>query len=166
MAGIAGITGTDNKEWVRRALKAISHRGGSGKTVRTLQGATLGQVWPAAQDCVALGADQTTVVLDGEIHNWTDISVGGTCALEAVEQAYREKGPGFVSDLDGPFALAIAGADGLFLARDRVGQSPLYFGRRNGTLCFASEMKGILDWDGDIAEFPPGPHYTPDTALK
>ena len=166
MAGIVGITGTDREEWVRRALNTIAYRGGSGETVRTLQGATLGQVWPAVQDCVASGADQTTVVLDGEIHNWTGISVGGTCALEAVEQAYREKGPGFVSDLDGPFALAIAGDDGLFLARDRVGKCPLYFGRRNGTLCFASEMKGLPDWDGDIAEFPPGHHYAPDTGLK
>ncbi|MCJ7752114.1 MAG: hypothetical protein MUQ65_13630, partial [Armatimonadetes bacterium] len=103
MAGIVGITGTDREEWVRRALNTIAHRGGSGETVRALPGASLGQVWPAAGDCVASGADQTTVVLDGEIHNWTDISVGGTCALEAVEQAYREKGPGFVSDLDGPF---------------------------------------------------------------
>ena len=166
MAGIVGITGKDSEAWVRRALNTIAHRGGSGETVRTLQGASLGQVWPAVQDCVASGADQTTVVLDGEIHNWTDISVGGTCALDAVGQAYREKGPGFVSDLDGPFALAIVGDEGVFLARDRVGKSPLYFGRKNGALCFASEIKGILDWEGDIAEFPPGHHYAPDTGLK
>lgn len=166
MAGIVGITGTDNAEWVRRALKSIAHRGGSGETIRTLQSATLGVVWPKAQDCVAAGAHQTALVLDGEIHNWTDISVCGTCTLAAVEQAYGEKGPGFVSDLDGPFALAIVGDDGIFLARDRVGKSPLYFGRKNGTVCFASEVKALLDWDGDIAEFPPGHYYSPDTGLK
>ncbi len=46
-----------------------------------------------------------------------------------------------------------------------MGKSPLYFGSKNGTLCFASEVKGILDWEGEIAEFPPGHYCTPEAGI-
>ena len=77
MAGIVGIEGAGGEEWVRRALNTIAHRGGSGETVRTLEGSSIGQIWPSVQDYVASGSEGTAVALDGEIQNWTSISVGG-----------------------------------------------------------------------------------------
>ncbi len=165
MAGIAGITDANNTEWVESALGKIEHRGGAGRTIRELDGAVLGQVWPTAQDHFAVGIDKGPVVLDGEIHNWTKIAAGATCALEAVETAYLDKGPEFLTDLDGPFAMAIAAPSGIFLARDPVGKSPLYFARKNGILHFGSEMKVLFGQDGDISEFPPGHWYHPDRGL-
>ncbi|MBN1459407.1 MAG: asparagine synthase [Armatimonadetes bacterium] len=128
--------------------------------------ATIGEVWPEAQTCFAAGVDRATVVLDGEIHNWHELSTSGTCPLEAVQHGYEERGAKLVAQIDGPFALAVSSGDGLFLARDRVGKSPLYYGMgSDGALCFASEVKAILDWPGDLAEFPPGHYYTPREGL-
>ena len=165
MAGIVGTNAVTNTHELEAALSRIEHRGGSGKSVRVIQGATFGQVWPRAQEQLAIGIEGHAVALDGEIHNWTDLCLGATSPLEAVEEAYRAEGPRFVSKLDGPFALAIAGSDGLFLARDRVGKSPLYYGRRNGALCFASELKALAGWAQDIAEFPPGHTHVPDRGV-
>ena len=161
MAGIVGVSEPDQRDWVESALHTIDHRGGAGQAIRPLDDATLGQVWPPAQEQFAIGADQHPVALDGEIHNWTELSAGATCPLEAVEAAYRESGPKFVGDVDGPFALAIAGPEGIFLARDTVGKSPLYYGRTNGTIYFASEVKALLGSDTEISEFPPGHYYEP-----
>jgi asparagine synthase (glutamine-hydrolysing) len=165
MAGIVGAVGSQHENWVEKALAKIAHRGGAGQCVRSVGNATVGQVWPAAQETFASGVDRLAVVLDGEIHNWTQISVGATCALEALQEAYQDRGAEFVQDLDGPFALAIASAEGVFLARDRVGKSPLYYEESGGRLCFASEMKALLEWETDISEFPPGHYYRPGIGL-
>jgi len=161
MAGIVGVSEPDQRDWVESALHKIEHRGGAGQAIRNLEDVTLGQVWPPAQEQFAIGAHRHPVALDGEIHNWTDLSAGATCPLEAVEAAYRESGPEFVEEVDGPFSLAIAGPQGIFLARDTVGKSPLYFGRTNGTIYFASEVKALLGSDTAISEFPPGHYYEP-----
>lgn len=164
MAGIVGVADAGQVEWVDSALKKLSHRGGAGASARPVDGASFGQIWPKAQEQFAAGVERMPVVLDGEIYNWTALSPGATCALEAVDGAYRANGPGFVSDLDGPFALAIAAENGVFLARDRVGSAPLYHGLRDGKVCFASEFKALLDWASDVAEFPPGHYCEPGQA--
>ncbi len=47
--------------------------------------------------------------------------------------------------------------DQLVLKRDALGVSPLYYGHGiDGTLCFASEVKALLEATLDIREFPPG----------
>ena len=72
---------------------------------------------------------------------------------------YQRYGPRCVELLDGMFALAIAGPDGLFLARDPIGIKPLYTGHRGDTLYFASEIKALKEVAADIHEFPPGHWY-------
>ena len=49
-------------------------------------------------------------------------------------------------------------ADGkLLLRRDELGIAPLYFGKDNSnSLCFASEVKSLLEATKDINEFLPG----------
>jgi asparagine synthase (glutamine-hydrolysing) len=50
-----------------------------------------------------------------------------------------------------------ASADGFLLKRDLVGAAPLYYGRSaDGSLCFASEVKGLLEAASDVNELPPG----------
>lgn len=159
MAGIVGIARNGQEERVQAALSEIGHRGGAGRSVRSYRGATLGQIWPPAGEPFVNRVDRHRVVLDGEIHNWTDLVAGATCPLGALEKAYRSRGPEFVEKLDGPFALAIAGGNGVFLARDLLGKSPLYYGQCAGGLCFASEIKALVRWANEIAEFPPGHYY-------
>lgn len=56
---------------------------------------------------------------------------------------------------DGHYALA--GGSDLILKRDPLGVAPLYYGRTSdGVLCFASEVKGLLEMTRDVHELPPG----------
>lgn len=65
---------------------------------------------------------------------------------EALVHAYEEYGVDFVKKIRGMFAFALW--DGckkrLILARDRMGQKPLYYIEKNGTLWFSSEVKSML----------------------
>jgi asparagine synthase (glutamine-hydrolysing) len=60
---------------------------------------------------------------------------------------------------DGHFALAAG--DDLMLKRDPLGVAPMYYGwTKDRSLCFASEVKGLLELTHDIHELLPG--YTFD----
>lgn len=155
MAGIAGIAREKCIPEVEAALSRLTYRGQSGKTIRCQNGVTFGMVWPQAQDAFAPQSVTSAIVLDGELYNWPKLAEGAY-PLEALENAYRVTGPAFLKLLDGPFALAIAGPDGFFLARDPLGIAPLYVGTHLGRLCFASEIKALAGWADDVMEFPPG----------
>lgn len=164
---MSGIIGTDVEAdalRVETALEAMSHRGVRGNRIVETPAGTLGQVWAHAHRRHCADEDDCTAVLDGEIHNWADLSPGATSQLEAVLQAYDERGPGFVAEIDGPFALAIAGRDGVLLARDPLGVAPLYYSD-NGTLLFASEAKAVQQLGGTPTELPPGHYYHPREGL-
>jgi asparagine synthase (glutamine-hydrolysing) len=52
------------------------------------------------------------------------------------------------------------------LKRDRLGVTPLYYGwMKDGALCFASEVKGLLPVTKDVHELPPG-HILDGKKLK
>ncbi len=61
---------------------------------------------------------------------------------------------------EGRFAEARVTNGGIALSRDPVGAAPLYYGRGpDGELCFASEVKGLLEATRDVNELPPGCTY-------
>jgi asparagine synthase (glutamine-hydrolysing) len=64
------------------------------------------------------------------------------------------------------FALAAVSSDGLLLARDALGVRPLYYGKIDGALAFASEVKALLAVTADVNEFPPGTWYTPQDGFR
>ncbi|HUT75903.1 MAG TPA: asparagine synthase-related protein [Armatimonadota bacterium] len=165
MAGIVGVARSNEERLIEQALATIAHRGNAGRMIASHDAATFGQVWPHAQAQSAINIRRHRTVLHGEIHNWPELAVGATCPLEALENAYRSQGPAVVGQLDGPFALSIAGSEGVFLARDMLGRSPLYLGRHQGAVCFASELKALAGWAEDIREFPPGHYYDPQAGL-
>jgi asparagine synthase (glutamine-hydrolysing) len=97
----------------------------------------------------------TCVVFDGEIYNYLEIRAEleqrghrfrtGT-DTEVLLVAYREWKEDCLGRLNGMFAFALydEARRRLFLARDRVGEKPLYYAFRPDRLVFASELKALL----------------------
>ena len=100
--------------------------------------------------------DGTVVaILNGEIYNHLELrhelEKKGHCFTtesdtETLVHLYEEFGNSFVSRLQGMFAFAIYDRRNhhLLLARDRLGQKPLFYFMSNDTLVFASELSGLL----------------------
>ena len=96
------------------------------------------------------------VTYNGELYNElelrTELEAKGhryrtSCDTESLVHLYEEEGPDFVRRLNGMFALAIwdRRRGRLVLARDRMGQKPLYYGALpGGGLAFGSEPKAVL----------------------
>ncbi len=100
--------------------------------------------------------DETiTVVLNGEIYNFRELRRELTrrghrfrtaCDTEVIVHLYEEHGDACVDHLRGMFAFALwdLTRQRLLLARDRLGQKPLYYQETNERLLFGSEIKAVL----------------------
>lgn len=99
---------------------------------------------------------QVWVTFNGEIYNFQElreelIGLGHqfrtVSDTETIVHAYEQFGADCVKRFRGMFALAIW--DGrkqqLYLARDRVGKKPLFYGLADNKLVFASELQGLLE---------------------
>jgi asparagine synthase (glutamine-hydrolysing) len=164
MCGIAGIVERQRKvdpSILERMLKAQLHRGPDG-----------GGLWQRAE--LAIGMRRLSIidlehgwqpfhgengrcvlVANGEIYNHAAlrdelIQRGHIFATksdcEVILHLYEEYGDDCVSRLRGMFAFALWDEDKgrLFLARDRMGEKPLYLYESEGRLVFASELKALL----------------------
>jgi asparagine synthase (glutamine-hydrolysing) len=100
------------------------------------------------------------VVFNGEIYNYQELTAKlkarghvfrTNSDTETLVHLYEDHGLDFVKHLRGMFAVAIwdRSRRRLVLARDRIGEKPLYYrwDVRTGSLLFGSEMKTILQSD-------------------
>ncbi|MFQ5616958.1 MAG: asparagine synthase (glutamine-hydrolyzing), partial [Anaerolineales bacterium] len=99
------------------------------------------------------------IVFNGEIFNYPELRPAlekkghrfrTNADTEAIVHLYEEYGPDCVHHLRGQFAFAIwdERQRRLLLARDRLGQKPLYYTIHNGAFYFGSELKCILQIPG------------------
>ncbi|MBI1983507.1 MAG: asparagine synthetase B, partial [Acidobacteria bacterium] len=100
-----------------------------------------------------------TLVFNGEIYNYRDLREGllerghrfkTRSDGEVIAHLYEERGPDFVRELNGMFAIALwdESAKRLVLARDRAGEKPLFYWLRDRTLVFGSEIKALFEYPG------------------
>lgn len=115
------------------------------------------------------GEDRAVVVVvNGEIYNFEllrlDLRRAGhrfatRSDSEVVVHGYETWGDGVVERLEGMFALAIwdARARRLLLARDRMGEKPLYYATRpRGGFAFASDLRALAHAPGVDTAVDPG----------
>lgn len=159
--------GPVESEGFRRQLDTMVHRGpdDSGTWFSPDRRLALGSRRLAIQDLSPLGhmpmsiADGRVVtVLNGEIYNFQALrreleTLGyrfqSHSDTEVFLNAYLEWGTACLDRLEGMFAFALfdgreGGPGTVFLARDRVGEKPLYFRHHEGGWEAASELKALM----------------------
>ena len=167
MCGIVGIIGSDRhaqiaREDVIRMMDAISHRGPDESGVHVEAGIALGHRRLSIIDLASgqqplFNEDGSVVVIyNGEIYNYLELAKqlresGHTfrtsCDTEVVVHAWEEWGEDCIQRFNGFFAFALwdRNRHSLFLARDRLGIKPLYYGElSDGRVLFGSELKALL----------------------
>jgi len=167
MCGIAGIFDYRGHAGVDRALlrhmtDILGHRGPDGDGFHFAPGLGLGHRRLAIVDLVTgdqplFNEDGTVcVVYNGEIYNFQPLMAElmalchvfrTRCDTEVIVHAWEEWGTACLDRFNGQFAFALwdSRREALFLARDRLGEKPLYYSfLPDGRLLFASELKSLL----------------------
>lgn len=113
---------------------------------------------PIGHQPMVSGCGRFIIIFNGEIYNYLELKAElealghrfqGSGDTEVLLVAYRQWGDDCLRRLNGMFALAIWDQGtvdvppSLFLARDRVGEKPLYYAHCGRTFAFASELKAI-----------------------
>jgi asparagine synthase (glutamine-hydrolysing) len=169
MCGIVGVfefghtSGRVTEELVVRMRETIRHRGPDGEGIFVSPDQRLGlghrrlsiiDLEHGAQPMFGQGG--TCLVFNGEIYNYPalrdrliadGVKFRTDCDTEVILHLYERYGEDCVRHLTGMFAFAIwdPRRDEVLLARDPIGEKPLYWAQRHGTLVFASEIKALLE---------------------
>lgn len=173
MCGLAGFIPSSNidasqlKNIASSMSQTLIHRGpdASGCWVDTSKKLALSFRRLSIQDLSESGnqpmqssSKRFTIVFNGEIYNHLDLRRTldshfdqkyiwtGSSDTETILQAFEYWGiQNTLNQLNGMFAMAIYDShlNILTLARDRMGEKPLYFGIVDGSFVFASELKAI-----------------------
>ena len=112
------------------------------------------------------------IVMDGSVVNVQELlgllevhQLEDETDAEVTLHAYEDLGSRLFDILEGAFAVAIFDRNRLILTRDRLGICPLYYGFSNGDLCFASEIKALVEFVDVVHEFPPGHFLDSDKGM-
>jgi asparagine synthase (glutamine-hydrolysing) len=149
------------KEELHQMLQTIAHRGPDDEGIYVKDRIGLGNRRLSIIDLHGgrqpmCNEDETVwIVCNGEIYNYKHLrkelekkghAFRTNSDTEVIVHLYEELGEGCVDRLSGMFAFAVwdGNQQKLFLARDRIGQKPLFYCQDNGDLLFASESKAIL----------------------
>lgn len=166
MCGIAGILSPDPSRpaSMARMLKALEHRGPDGEGVFHDDLVSLGHRRLSIIDLEGgrqplCNAEQTIwLVCNGEIYNYRalrrSLEAGGHRFLthsdcEVIIGLYERYGDTLLDHLRGMFAFVLwdSSQRKLLVARDHLGQKPLYYRYENGEFACASEIKALLAYD-------------------
>lgn len=175
ICGIAGLWRRDGRVpsgEVKAMLSVLTHRGPDDEGWFSESGIALGMRRLAVRD-VARGRqpyrsedDQVVAVFNGELYNYDELAARVTAHGhrlasradgEVLVHLYEMSGSDMVRDLRGMFAFALwdRGRRRLFLARDQVGQKPLYLWETADAVGFTSELKAFAAMPGFSVDIEP-----------
>lgn len=174
MCGICGTVGRADETELHAMNDLMAHRGPDGSGVVLFPGnppAGLGHRRLAIIDPSPAGAQPMEfgrrwwITYNGELYNFRELrreleSAGErfrtASDTEVLLRAFAVWGVGMLRRLNGIFALAIWDnhEKRLFLARDRLGVKPLYYTNQADVFAFASELKTLLPYIGQVSLDP------------
>ena len=167
MCGIVGIAARSpagNPELLTVMRDAMTHRGPDDAGVWWAPDGRVGlaqrrlaiiDLSPGGHQPMTDATGRLWITHNGEIYNYRDLRreleargrrFRTASDTEVILEAYRAWGLDCVTRLNGMFAFGLYDADArrLFLARDRVGEKPLFYRHEPGRLVFASELKALM----------------------
>lgn len=165
MCGIAGFiappSACADQRVLERMVAALRHRGPDTVGYRVGGRVALGAARLRVIDLetgdqpIANEDASVHVVQNGEIYNFSvlqrDLTARGhrfvtRSDTEAIVHAWEEYGEHCVDHFNGMFAFALwdSKREQLLLARDRMGEKPLYYAATGGWIVFASELHAVL----------------------
>ena len=166
MCGICGFSGSealieDARACIGAMCDVIVHRGPDEDGYYVDSGIVLGMRRLKIIDLLSgsqpiFNEDKTVVVVfNGEIYNFKEIrhqlvqkghEFQTNTDTEVIAHLYEDCGEDFVTHLNGMFGIALwdAAKKKLILARDRMGEKPLYYSFMDKKIIFGSEIKSIL----------------------
>lgn len=181
MCGISGfidgnksLAGPELRAIAERMSNSLLHRGPDDEGVwcDAKDGIALGHrrlsildLSPAGHQPMISASGRFVLVLNGEIYNFRELrqelrslghSFRGTSDTEVLLAAFEQWGvEGALPRSDGMFAFAVWDSlhKQITLARDRLGEKPLYYTRTGHSFLFASELKALRchpDFGGEI----------------
>lgn len=160
MCGIAGAFGPTRLHPRAAVLAALAHRGPDDSHHVQLEQGWLGVRRLSIVDIEGgrqpVRSGRITVAMNGEVYNHgplrRELEANGRVFhaqsdTEVVAALIDEVGiDRALERMEGQFAIAASDGRQLWLARDRLGQKPLYWTMRGEELRFGSELKALLSW--------------------
>ena len=172
MCGICGISSAKkiDETAIKRMNDAICHRGPDDQGIYLNTEKTVGLAHRRLSIIDLSGGRQPManedgmvwITFNGEIYNYRELKTRleknhaftTQSDTEVILHLYEEEGENCVSFLRGMFAFAIYDVryEKLFLARDHLGQKPLYYYHQGAEFAFASEIKALISWKPELRE--------------
>jgi len=174
MCGICGKISSKgvSREEILRMVSVLQHRGPDEEGIFVNQTIGFGHRrlsvidLETGQQPMTIHDKKLWITFNGEIYNFkdlirTDRNYNTTSDTEVLLHLYDEKGEKCLQYLSGMFAFAIYDERKrkLFLARDHLGQKPLYYFHDGETFAFASEIKSLLALEPKLREMDPNALY-------
>ena len=167
MCGIVGVGNADireDRDWLTIARDELVHRGPDafgewwsdcGRVGLAHRRLSILDLSPTGHQPMHMSDAGLSIIFNGEIYNFRELrhqleNLGHNfCSqsdTEVLLAAYAQWGTDCLGRLNGMFAFALFDSmqKRLFIARDRVGEKPLFYYHKANQLYFASELKALL----------------------
>lgn len=170
MCGIIGAINysedlnTDYYLWVKSKIKYLKHRGPDDEKIwisdskNIILGHTKLSIIDLSQNNTQPMVDEThgiTLTYNGEIYNYLELKndlvdeykFKTDSDTEVIIKSYLKWGDKFLEKIEGMFALALFDMKKnlIFLARDRLGEKPLFYLSKDTAFFFSSELNAFYD---------------------